>query len=182
MRWASFPSLQEYRSGLPERSRAKALQRRRRYDLHTRLSQDNQDLDIKPPQDAAGTQRKTSLDGSLRAFASCGGLTICTNLTWSDLGCASPKFRTSANMGLPSSSRYSRLSDPCVTDIHLFTRLNKPDFQFPSTQTPVTAIWTAPFILTSLPACQILSCALLRAGSVVLCCVVLCAEFPPLSR
>jgi len=31
------------------------------------LNQGNQDWDIKPPQDAAGTQRKTSLDRSLRA-------------------------------------------------------------------------------------------------------------------
>jgi len=35
------------------------------------LYQDNQDWDIKPPQDAAGTRRKTDLDCSLRA---CGAL------------------------------------------------------------------------------------------------------------
>ena len=30
------------------------------------LNQDKQDLDIKPPQDAAGAQKKTNLDRSLR--------------------------------------------------------------------------------------------------------------------
>jgi len=40
---------------------------RRAFLFDTYLNQDNQDWDIKPPQDAAGTQRKTSLDRSLRA-------------------------------------------------------------------------------------------------------------------
>jgi len=36
-RWACFASLQKYRSGLPKRSRAPALQRLRRSDLCTRF-------------------------------------------------------------------------------------------------------------------------------------------------
>src|SRR6266498_3052075 len=37
--WASFPSLPQYRSGLPKRSRAPALQRLRRSDLCTRFKE-----------------------------------------------------------------------------------------------------------------------------------------------
>jgi hypothetical protein len=51
----------------------------------TNLNQDNQDSDINP-QRTQRERRKTSLDRSLRACGVLCGSTICTNLTWSDLG------------------------------------------------------------------------------------------------